>query len=69
MSRDDAAGGALITIVAWEAVACFTPLPKVTEMSRRHPLLAYTLAGAWLAHVFWKVKQVIAELEECEEWH
>jgi hypothetical protein len=73
VSRDTAAGSALITIVAWEGVACFTPLPKVTELSRRHPVIAYTLAGAWLAHVFWRVRQavteVIEELEECDEWH
>jgi hypothetical protein len=69
VSRDDVAGSALITIVAWEGIACFTPLPKVTDLSRRHPVIAYTLAGAWLAHVFWRVKQVIGELEACDEWH
>jgi hypothetical protein len=68
VSRDTAEGSVLTVIVAYEAATYLTGWPKVTDLSRRHPVLAYTLAGAWLAHVFWRVKQVIEELE-ADEWH
>lgn len=73
MSRDTAIGVGMTCIVVYEAAAFLLGAPKVTELSRRYPPLAYMLAGAWLAHVFWQAKkavaEVIEEMEACEEWH
>ena len=68
MSRDTATGVGLTCIVAYEAFAYLTGRPKITDLSRRYPVLAQALARAWLLHVSWKVKEAIAELEDCE-WH
>ena len=62
-SRADTATGSLLAaIVAYEAAAYLTGRPKLTEVCRRHPLLAHVLAGAWLAHVFVYAREVAAEV-------
>jgi hypothetical protein len=73
MKANTATGVGLTCVVAYEAAAKMTGRPTVTTLSQRHPLLAWLLAGAWLAHVFWRareaVTEVIEELEECDGWH
>ena len=59
---DIAAGSALTAIVAYEAAAYLTGRPKLTEVCRRHPLLAHALAQAWLLHVFAYTREVAAEV-------
>lgn len=69
MTANNAAGVVLTGLVAYEAAAKLAGKPTITMLSRRYPAVAYMLAGAWLAHVFWKVRAAIEEMEDCEEWH
>jgi hypothetical protein len=62
-NRTDTVTGSVLTgLVTYEAVAYLTGRPKITDVCRKHPLLAHAVAAAWLLHVFLQVKEVVAEV-------
>lgn len=65
---DYAAGSAFIGIITYEAFAVLTGRPKVTDLCRRHPMLAHALSAAWLLHVFAQAREAAMEIEACDGW-